>query len=155
VRITSAGAGGRGDPLDRAPARVLQDVQRGFVSVAGARADYGVVIAGGKVDEAATTALRAERAGQRRNEGFGFNDARIAYERIWTRAGYARLIALLNRLPVEWRFFVKHRVFERIGQLPPAELTGSGSEVERIFHEITARYPQLREFLGRAGAAAD
>ncbi|HUA55077.1 MAG TPA: hydantoinase B/oxoprolinase family protein [Candidatus Sulfotelmatobacter sp.] len=147
VRITSAGAGGRGDPLDRPPERVLEDVRRGFVSLGGARADYGVVIADGKIDAVATATLRDERAGQRRNEGFGFNAARIDYERIWTRANYARLIALLWKLPVEWRFFVKHRVFERIEALPPAELTGTGAEVERAFREVTARYPQLSEFL--------
>ena len=147
VRITSAGAGGQGDALDRPPARVLEDVQRGFVSVAGARADYAVVIVDGAVDEAATRTLRDGRAGQRRNEGFGFNAARLDYERIWTRAGYARLIALLGTLPVEWRFFVKHRVFERIEALPAADLTGTGVEVERAFREVTAHYPQLREFL--------
>jgi len=147
VRITSAGAGGRGDPLDRPPKRVLEDVRRGFVSLDGARADYGVVITDGKIDAAATSTLRDERAGQRRNEGFGFNAARIDYERIWTRDNYARLIALLWKLPVEWRFFVKHRVFERIEALPPAELTGTGAEVERAFREVTARYPQLSEFL--------
>ena len=97
----------------------------------------------------------AQRAGRRRNEGFGFNDARIEYEKIWTRAGYARLIALLSQLPVEWRFFVKHRVFELIGRLPATELTGSGSEVEAAFRTVTARYPQLREFLERPSAAAE
>jgi N-methylhydantoinase B len=155
VRITSAGAGGRGDPLDRDPRLVADDVRRDFVSPAKAREEYGVVIEGGAVDEAATHALRDQRAGGRRNEGFGFNDARIDYERVWTRAGYARLIALLSQLPVEWRFFVKHRVFERIERLPAAELTGSGSEVERAFREVTAGYPQLREFLEPANAAAD
>jgi N-methylhydantoinase B len=148
VRITSAGGGGRGDPLDREPERVLADVRRGFVSAATAREEYGVVVADGALDAAATQALRAERAGQRRNEGFGFNAARVAYERVWTRPAYARLIALLSRLPVEWRFFVKHRVFERIEALAPAEL--GGSEIERAFREVTARYPQLRDHLASA-----
>lgn len=106
-----------------------------------------MVIANGAVDAAATKALRDQRAGLRRNEGFGFNAARLEYEQVWTRATYARLITLLGRLPVEWRFFVKHRVFERIIALPPAALTGTGSEVERAFREVTAAYPQLREFL--------
>jgi N-methylhydantoinase B len=147
VRITSAGAGGRGDPLDRPPERVLEDVRRGFVSVDGARADYGVAIVDDAIDEGATKALRDQRAGQRRNEGFGFNAARLDYEQVWTRANYTRLIALLWKLPVEWRFFVKHRVFERIEALPSAELTGTGAEVERAFREVTARYPQLSDFL--------
>jgi N-methylhydantoinase B len=53
-----AGAGGWGDPLERDPALVLKDVRNEFVSEGAAREDYGVVIAGGAVDEAATGALR-------------------------------------------------------------------------------------------------
>jgi N-methylhydantoinase B len=42
--LVSQGGGGFGEPLDRDPARVLQDVVDGFVSVEKARADYGVVL---------------------------------------------------------------------------------------------------------------
>src|SRR5437762_667183 len=55
-----AGAGGWGDPLERDPALVLNDVRNEFVSLRAAREDYGVVL-GGKplaVDGAATAALR-------------------------------------------------------------------------------------------------
>ena len=38
------GGGGLGDPLDRDPERVAEDVRNGFVSVERARADYGVVL---------------------------------------------------------------------------------------------------------------
>ena len=40
----SAGGGGLGDPLERDPKLVLEDVIDGYVSVAGARSDYGVVV---------------------------------------------------------------------------------------------------------------
>jgi N-methylhydantoinase B len=40
----SAGGGGYGDPLERDPDRVLEDVIEGYVSVERARKDYGVVI---------------------------------------------------------------------------------------------------------------
>jgi N-methylhydantoinase B len=55
-----AGAGGWGDPLDRDPALVLRDVRNEFVSERSAREDYGVVLAGNAVDEAATAALRRQ-----------------------------------------------------------------------------------------------
>lgn len=61
------GGGGWGDPLDRDPAAVLDDVLDEYVSVEGAERDYGVVLTGSlddltlAVDEAATTARRAER----------------------------------------------------------------------------------------------
>jgi N-methylhydantoinase B len=52
--------------LERDPALVLKDVRNEFVSEQAAREDYGVVIADGKVDEAATTALRREMRAARR-----------------------------------------------------------------------------------------
>ena len=44
VRIHTAGGGGWGDPLEREPERVLDDVKDGFVSLSGALDSYGVVI---------------------------------------------------------------------------------------------------------------
>lgn len=65
------GGGGWGDPLEREPWRVLEDVWDEYVSVEGARRDYGVVITGSledmdlAVDEVATKALRLEMADRR------------------------------------------------------------------------------------------
>ncbi|MBA3369440.1 MAG: hydantoinase B/oxoprolinase family protein, partial [Geodermatophilaceae bacterium] len=65
VRIRTTGGGGWGDPLDRPIPDVLRDVSWGKVSVAGARADYAVILTGDEdspvCDETATDALRAER----------------------------------------------------------------------------------------------
>jgi N-methylhydantoinase B len=61
------GGGGWGDPLDRDPAAVLDDVYDEYVSVEGAERDYGVVLVGSledltlAVDEEATRELRARR----------------------------------------------------------------------------------------------
>ena len=62
VRVATAGGGGWGDPLDREPERVLEDVRDEFVSRQSAQDDYGVVIdpAGMSVDQAATASLRAK-----------------------------------------------------------------------------------------------
>ena len=59
------GGGGYGDPLRRTVAQVALDVSSGLVTEAGARRDYGVVIAGTRVDVAATKALRAMLRAQR------------------------------------------------------------------------------------------
>ena len=59
IRIRTTGGGGWGDPLDRDPAAVLRDVRWGKVSEAAARADYGVVLGGDGVDDAATARERA------------------------------------------------------------------------------------------------
>jgi N-methylhydantoinase B len=68
-RYVTNGAGGWGDPLERDPRRVLEDVRDEYVSIAGAARDYGVVVTGDPVrdpeglllDEAASGRLRAER----------------------------------------------------------------------------------------------
>ena len=54
------GGGGWGDPLERDPQAVLEDVRNEFVSRHGAREEYGVVIAEETlaVDETATASLR-------------------------------------------------------------------------------------------------
>ena len=69
----SAGGGGYGDPLERDPARVVEDVADDYVSVGRAGLDYGVVVreidaelASYEYDAAATDALRAEMRTQRR-----------------------------------------------------------------------------------------
>jgi N-methylhydantoinase B len=61
------GGGGWGDPLDRDPQAVLDDVLDEYVSIEGAQRDYGVVLTGSlddltlAVDDPATVALRASR----------------------------------------------------------------------------------------------
>jgi N-methylhydantoinase B len=61
------GGGGWGDPLERDPQAVLDDVLDEYVSVEGAERDYGVVFTGTladltlAVDTARTESLRAAR----------------------------------------------------------------------------------------------
>jgi len=60
ISFQQSGAGGYGPPLERDPARVLQDVREGYVSIEHARREYGVVIDPERltVDAAATEAAR-------------------------------------------------------------------------------------------------
>ncbi len=65
------GGGGWGDPMDREPQAVLDDVLDEYVSVEGAARDYGVALTGSletltlAIDNEATTRLRAERKAAR------------------------------------------------------------------------------------------
>ena len=67
VSFQQSGAGGYGPPWERDPQAVLRDVVEDYVSIEGARRDYGVVIDGATmtVDDAATRDARAamRRAG--------------------------------------------------------------------------------------------
>ncbi|OLD39659.1 MAG: hypothetical protein AUI57_02465 [Candidatus Rokubacteria bacterium 13_1_40CM_2_68_8] len=62
ISFQQSGAGGYGDPLEREPRRVLEDVLDDYVSIEAARGAYGVVIAGTgddlSVDAEATSRLR-------------------------------------------------------------------------------------------------
>ena len=62
VAIFAGGGGGYGNPLDRDPALVRQDVVDGLVSINAARRDYGVVLDPQtlSINANATAALRTE-----------------------------------------------------------------------------------------------
>ena len=57
--VAGSGGGGYGDPFERDPQLVLQDVLAGWVTEEAARRDYGVAIAGGVVDAGTTKTLRS------------------------------------------------------------------------------------------------
>ena len=71
IRYDYGGGGGWGDPLDRDPQAVLDDVLDEYVSHAAAESEYGVVLSGSladlslALDLAQTTALRTELRAQR------------------------------------------------------------------------------------------
>ena len=58
------GGGGWGDPLQRDPNKVLVDIERGLVTVEGARR-YGVVVNHNKIDAKATSELREQMNAER------------------------------------------------------------------------------------------
>ena len=155
IHVTCGGAGGWGDPLEREPDAVLLDWRRGWVTSDHARDAYGVVIAEGVVDPAATSALRVARSNGANgaNGGTGANGAngdfydvgaeRRDFETVWTEENYAALTECLARLPVHWRFYAKHRIFATIEQADPGERHGDGSEVRRAFEALCTEFPQL------------
>jgi len=133
IRITSSGAGGWGDPLTRPTGLVAADVAYGFVSETAAEAQYGVVIRGGEVDVDATQALRASRPAPAATH-FAYGPEREAFERDLPVADYDRMVELLQTLPVSWRFFIKHRMFDSLPGMRP----------DVVFAELKAEYPQLQ-----------
>ena len=135
LQIRSAGGGGRGDPNQREPWRVAQDLARNYVSAAAAEEEYGIVLRYGKVDEEATAKLRQSRA--KATDHFHFGPERQSYENRWTPAAYRRLHQLLDGLPIHWRFFTKTEVFRRMDGRSGAE------GVQAAFEEVFERFPSL------------
>jgi len=81
VRMLTPAGGGFGDPLRRKVELVLEDIDAGFITVERAREDYGVVVANGRPDLAATEALRAELAGRRGAPGtIVYGPERLEYD---------------------------------------------------------------------------
>jgi N-methylhydantoinase B len=103
----SAGGGGYGDPLERDPGAVREDVADGYVSVARALSDYGVVVreldaelSAYEVDAAATEAARTRLRAERRS-GLEADPGEIAAR---YRAGELDALDLVRRygVIVDW-----------------------------------------------------
>ena len=98
--------------------------------------------------ETATAARRARLAPNAKPTNakggvFAFNAEREAYERQWTAANYAVLTEVLATLPVNWRHYLKKRIFAALQELPAHQRRGDGSEVRRAFDLAVAEFPQL------------
>jgi N-methylhydantoinase B len=61
ISFQQSGAGGYGDPFERDPRAVLEDVLDDYISIEAARERYGVVIVGERLDLEATAALRGRK----------------------------------------------------------------------------------------------
>ena len=110
--VLMPGGGGFGDPYLRDPESVLQDVILGFVSRAGAKRDYGVIIRGGTVDLAATKALRLSCKRDNVGADFGFGDERLAWESVFDDATMSEINRGLLGLPKSVRHDRRRRLFE-------------------------------------------
>ena len=148
VRFTGAGGGGWGSALERPAERVLTDVRRGFVTVQGAEGDYGVVIRDNEVDTAATEQLRLERAGEASDEFFGHSPGRVEFESRWTLAAYDKLTEVLWRLPVNWRFYAKQKIFESVDAACGKGEAADEKTVQSAYAALLERQPQLKTQLG-------
>jgi N-methylhydantoinase B len=67
--LRSASGGGYGDPLDRDPAAVLEDLRQGLITEEMARTVYGVAVSADGIDTAATARNRADLWNERRQTG--------------------------------------------------------------------------------------
>jgi N-methylhydantoinase B len=139
IHIHSPGGGGRGSPLDREPARVLLDVERGYVSVEAAATLYGVVIRAGSVDEKATLARREALRIEAGTSHFEFGPERRAFEDIWDRNAYDGLTDILARLPIHWRYFVKTKLFEAMRKLAQEGAPSLAAALENV----RSAFPQI------------
>jgi N-methylhydantoinase B len=146
IRLEGNGGGGYGAPHEREVAKVEEDVRCGRVSIQSARDDYAVVFKGQRVDAERTADLRNRRAAESGGSGavsFDFGTNRAAHEALWTRERYAALTRYLQGVPIRWRYFLKHQMFDRLAALPAAECGQDAQVIERLFGELAREYPAL------------
>lgn len=147
IRCGGGGGGGYGDPWARSPEAVLVDVRCGYVTKQDAQEIYGVVITRNGVDEEETRRLRAKQPRQVSSELFDLGPRRRAHESRWTRERYEVMTRRLAQVPVAWRFFLKHQVFEMLDQrIASGAATEGPGIVDVLFDELVARFPQVNEF---------
>ena len=139
VHVAAGGSGGWGNPLERNPDDVVQDVKCGFVTPESARDTYGVVLENGSHNPTETQRLRDTLISNRENGEafFDYGPERDKFESVWTNENYTALSDLLDDLPVHWRFFMKHRIFEAVADDP------DGGSIRDRFAKIVEEFPEL------------
>ncbi len=147
VTFLSQGGGGYGDPYERDADAVASDVRRGLVSPELAQAQYGVVIAEGRVDAAATRALRSGRAPRR--SPFVFGPERDAFETVWSDAMQLALNRCLATHPLALRNYLKQRAMEEVDARAASRRPTPPEEVAAL---VRALYERMD---GRAPAGLD
>ena len=98
---------------------------------------YGVVLIGGQVDEAATADARAAMPPPA--EGlFDFGPGRMALERRWPPALQDATIRLIGTVPPSVRDWCKHRIYDLI-QVVAATRTPTVQDVDEAWRTIRSR----------------
>ena len=142
ITLGLPGGGGYGDPMERDVADVLADISGGFVTREAAERDYGVIIADGAVDVAATEAVRARPKAPAAT--FGFGPDRERWEAVFTDAVMTELNERLYALPKAVRQDVRRDVFE--AAVPG--ITGSaGRAITELLTDPSAATRRLRAAL--------
>jgi N-methylhydantoinase B len=145
VAINTPGGGGFGDPFERDPAKVLQDVSEEFISIDTARRDYGVVITPGlKVDQKATAALRGGRPADRKVAEFSYGPERDAYEAAFPPEVQDELAKALLVVPASQRQFYKSRVWAKVTDNGTARTAkAKPSEIPAILEQCRKEVTQV------------
>ena len=114
LTVMTPGSGGYGDPFERDPQMVLDDVRRGLVSVEGAKSDYGVVVVDDHVDEPATAHCRTAGSARDVSVPFDFGPEREAWEQVFDDRTMLDFSEQLLELPPTARFALRRRILERV-----------------------------------------
>jgi len=150
IHFLTPGGGGYGDPFLRDPEAVLTDVRYGFIGVAAAARDYGVVIVDLQIDKAATAHQRSSRPLREANEmTFDFGPERAAWDRVFDDGSMRRLNGLLLQFPAAVRQDVRQDLFRRV---VPALWNSERLARNDLIDDVQAQRRMLREAIDDVAA---
>ena len=157
VTIMTPGAGGYGDPFERDPQAVLDDVTWGFVSAEAAQRDYGVAAircgTDWMIDAAATARLRVRRVKDNVRAQFDFGPEREAWESVFDDATVCEINRRLSALPKSIRQEKRRWIYTQA--VPDLEAAG-GKTVAEIMADPDAVRARLSAAVGEVfGKAAE
>jgi len=147
--VRSPGGGGYGNPLDRPPESVLEDVRDEVVTVRAAEREYGVVIADDSIDQGATEKLRRRLRNERKpvsNQAsvgdsaiaagiFDRGAARNAHESLFTMEFSDALAALLYSLPPGIRYYAKQKMYARVRETARSTGQVNAEVLQKLWNE--------------------
>ncbi|MGD9920366.1 MAG: hydantoinase B/oxoprolinase family protein [Pseudorhodoplanes sp.] len=116
VRFITPTGGGYGDPLERLPDSVLEDVLEGYITASQAKRDYAVVVADDKVDVEQTALERSTRRRARNidDDLVTFDAARLNYEAKLPPPLQEAMTSVILALPVSYREFLRGELWSKI-----------------------------------------
>ena len=148
VTFLMGGGGGYGDPFERDPKAVRQDVEMSFVSREAARLEYGVAIGNdGALDGAATARLRARRAKDNIHADFDFGPEREAWERVFDDKTMGELNRRLFELPKSVRQDKRRWIIDQA--VPDLPIAGAGSLTD-VLADADAARRRLKHAMAKA-----
>jgi N-methylhydantoinase B len=144
LRIGTPGGAGYGDPLEREPESVVQDIRKGVLTRPHAAREYGVAVnADLTIDVAETRRLREELTAARGPaRDFDFGPEREHYEEIWSDAFVTELNRILLPYPPRLRTLLR----ERLCRLVDESVAGDGRPLART--ELPVLLGRLLDQLG-------
>lgn len=139
LSVATPGGGGYGDPLDRDPETVLQDVEQGLVSASVARQDYGVVLADdGEVDYEATESVREDLRRQQEGESaFDFSAARYRYEETWSDELVSEINRMIRSQPPQLQTLLRERICQEIEDIIEDGDTVVVDDLPDVYERVT------------------
>jgi N-methylhydantoinase B len=133
VQFDTSSGGGFGFPFDRPVDLVLNDAQACLITVAEAKAQYGVVVKDGVVDLAASRRARARCSAGKQSRVADVGPERRAYEAIWSDETVTEMIRVLRAYPSALRAEMRNRTMERVTNRGVAVICG---DIEEIVNQV-------------------